>query len=193
MPDFRRIFLPGGSYFLTLVTQHRQPIFAIERWRTCLGEAIRTAGMRHPFHIDAVVLLPDHLHLIMRLPSSTDDFSLRVASIKSTFTRTFLAHGGHEAATSAAQQRKRRRGVWQRWFWEHLIRDERDFEMHLNYIHYNPVKHGLTMCPHQWEPSSFQRHVIARNYEPAWCCCCDGQTIEPPDFSGIAGEVEGFE
>jgi len=91
----------------------------------------------------------------------------------------------------ASRNKHREAGVWQRRFWEHTIRDERDLQRHMDYIHYNPVKHGLTGCPHAWPHSSFQRWVEAGAYDPLWCCCCDGRPPRRLDLNDIercAGE-----
>lgn len=187
MPSYRRAVVPGGTFFLTLVTEGREPIFADQRWRGLLGDCLREASHRRPFATEAIVLLPDHLHLLMTLPSGDADFSTRVASIKATFTRAYLDAGGVEQPRSESRMRKRRRGVWQRWFWEHTIRDEDDLHRHLDYIHYNPVKHGLARCPHAWDASSFGRHVGMSNYATDWCCACHGRTPMVPDFAWAEG------
>ena len=141
--------------------------------------------------LDAIVLLPNHLHLLLTLPPNDADFSTRIAAIKADFTRGYLAAGGAEQPRSTGRVRKRRRGVWQRWFWEHAIRDDTDLHRHLDYIHYNPVKHGVAACPHAWPFSSFERFVRERSYVRDWMCGCGG-VVRGPDFSGLAvGEMEG--
>lgn len=132
----------------------------------------------------AIVLLPDHLHAIWTLPDRDADFSTRWAAIKANFTRQFLASGGSEAGPA---RRKGGRAVWQERFWEHVVRDEADFNRHLDYIHFNPVKHGLTTCPHSWEFSSFNRWVAQRGYDADWLCSCGGRKPNMPDFSNMAG------
>jgi putative transposase len=192
MPTYRRLLVPGGTYFLTLVTENRAPLFLEAAARQMLHDAIADCRRRRPFDLEAGVLLDDHLHFLITLPPGDADFSTRVAAIKAGFTRAFLAAGGAEQPRSAARVRKRRRGVWQRWFWEHRIRDVEDLNRHLDYIHYNPVKHGRAPCPHAWPHSSFQRHVRLGSYESDWQCSCNGRTCPPPDFSGLAvGEIEG--
>lgn len=187
MPNFTRSVSPGGTFFFTLVTENRARLFDEEQARTILGNAIRVARGKRPFELDSIVLLPDHLHLILTLPSRDADFSTRLASIKAAFTHEFLASGGIEQPRSESRVSERRRGVWQRWFWEHLIRDENDLHRHRDYIHYNPVKHGLTQCPHDWTFSSFDRHAHAMHYEQDWCCSCKGQNPQIPDFSWAEG------
>lgn len=185
MPTFRRAFSPGGTYFFTLVTENRAPILCDDLSRKLLHNAIATCATRGPFTLDAIVLLPDHLHILMTLPHNDTDFSTRISAIKANFTHNFLASGGSEQSRDATRIRKRRRGVWQRWFWEHLIRDQEDLNRHLDYIHYNPVKHGLASCPHAWPHSTFGRFVKDDCYTEDWQCSCDGRQCAPMKFDGL--------
>ncbi len=111
-----------------------------------------------PFHIDAIVVLPDHLHCIWRLPSGDADFSGRWREIKKAVSREVERRTNHHNG----------RPVWQRRFWEHLIRDEEDWRRHVEYIHYNPVKHGLARRPADWPWSSFARAVARGWHEVGW-------------------------
>ena len=142
MPDFRRYFVPGGTYFFTLVTAGRRPLFGHEEARTLLGKIVREECKRAPFETVAIVLLPDHLHAIWTLPPGDDDYARRWQAIKAKFTVHWLASGGAEGEVTPGYRRQRRRGVWQPRFMEHTIRDEQDLHHHADYIHYNPVKHG---------------------------------------------------
>jgi putative transposase len=157
-------------YFFTLVTGGREPILVSDSARWCLKAAIVEARTRWPFEIPAIVLLPDHLHAIWAMPRGDAEFPRRWAWIKRAFTVNWIEQGGSETAVSRSQWNGRRRGVWQRRFWEHLIRDENDFQRHCDYIHYNPVKHGLVRCPQEWPYSSFHRFVEAGDYEANWGC-----------------------
>jgi putative transposase len=168
MSDYCRYFVPGGTYFFTVVTERRSRLFADEAARRLLGEAMRECRLRYPFEIAAIVLLPEHLHALWTLPTGDDVYSLRWRRIKREFTRAWLQCGGAEAERSPARLRERRRGVWQRRFWEHTIRDESDLEAHFDYIHYNPVKHGLVRRPQDWPWSSFQRWVREGHYSLDW-------------------------
>jgi putative transposase len=179
MPNYRRLFQPGGTFFFTLVTAGRRPLFAQESARRCLHQTIGETQARWPFDLTAVVLLPDHLHCIWKLPEDDADYSTRWACIKKAFSRLWLASGGAETAVSRARQAHRETGVWQRRFWEHTIRDEDDFLHHVNYIHYNPIKHGLARCPHAWPWSSFHRWVEQGYYRPTWLCDCDAPVTPP--------------
>jgi putative transposase len=127
-----------------------------------------------------------------RAPARADDPATRrfglldaLAFIKARFTHEWLESGGAERPRTGSRIFNRRRGVWQRHFWEHLIRDPRDFEHHVDYIHYNPVKHEHVTCPHAWEYSSFHQWAARNSYEPDWCCACDGNLVVPPSFSDL--------
>lgn len=170
MPNYRRAHVPGGTFFFTVVTYQRRRLFHIAENRALLREVIRECQRDWPFEMNAIVLLPDHLHAIWTLPSGDENYSARWSVIKKTFTTRFLANGGDDPQVSAGKQRERRRGVWQRRFWEHTIEDEDDFETHFDYIHFNPVKHQFVKCPGDWEPSSFHRWVKAGVYPANWAC-----------------------
>ena len=168
MPNYRRWRIPGGSYFFTAVTASRRPILTPDLGRRCLHEALAEVQAATPFEIFAIVLLPDHVHSIWNLPIGDDDFSSRWAQVKSTFTKKYLAGGGVEAPISASRRMKGDRGVWQRRFWEHLIRDNDDLKRCVDYLHYNPVKHGLVSRVRDWSWSSFQRFVALGEYTQNW-------------------------
>ena len=180
MPNYRRAHVPSGTFFFTVVTHRRRRLFDSEANRALLGDVIRDCQRDWPFEVNAIVLLPDHLHALWTLPSGDGDYSGRWSVIKKDFTTRFLASGGKDNQISAGKEREGRRGVWQRRFWEHAIRDEDDFQTHFDYIHYNPVKHGLVNCPGEWGPSSFHRWVARGVYPAGWAC---GQH-PPPVFTG---------
>jgi putative transposase len=185
MPDYRRAVLPGGTYFFTLVTYRRAPILCDPLARRLLRESVDACVRATAFTVDAMVLLPDHLHAMLTLPPGDADFSSRWSRIKRSFTQRWLAASGWEGAVSFSQGKDRRRGVWQRQFWEHAIRDRRDYNAHLDYICYNPVRHGLAACPHEWPWSSFHRLVDRGVYERTWCCGCDQRCVTPPKFGAL--------
>jgi putative transposase len=140
---------------------------------------------REKFEPLALVLLPDHLHCIWKLPEGDSAFSVRWACVKKRFTQLRLASGQRQERISKAREHHRERSIWQRRFWEHTIRDETDFIRHVNYIHYNPVKHSLVECPHHWAYSSFHQWVTQGYYDTNWLCTCDGRESQQPDFQEI--------
>src|SRR5215211_3224537 len=137
MTNYRRSFVPGGSYFFTVNLCDRRSRLLIERIGA-LRSAFRDVRTCHPFSIDAIVVLPDHLHAIWTLPDGDADFPLRWRLIKSTFSRS-LPQGEQ---VSASRREKGERGIWQRRYWEHVLRDDADYAAYMDYIHFNPVKHG---------------------------------------------------
>jgi putative transposase len=189
MPEYRRAYEPGGRFFFTLVSDRRQPIFLDPAARDALREAIELVASQRPFELAAIVLMPEHLHCLWRLPEEDSDFSGRWSCIKKAFSRRWLAMGGGENMRSDSRKNHRESGIWQRRFWEHTIRDERDWIAHMNYIHYNPVKHGLAACPHLWPYSTFERYVKNKSYEPDWQCVCDGREPRKINFDWIDATV----
>jgi putative transposase len=183
MPEYRRPFSPGGTFFFTVVTQDRQPILCSNLARPLLRSAIATTRADRPFHQLAMVLLDDHLHALWQLTPGDADFSTRWAAIKARFTKAYLLAGGMEATVTTDRALHGGRGVWQQRFYDHLIRDESDLNRHLDYIHYNPVKHGMATCPHAYPYSTFSKWVDRKGYEGNWCCTCGGGVVRPPDFS----------
>lgn len=170
MTNWRRAQVPGGTFFFTLVTEDRAPILTTPRARSLLREVTLECRRQWPFEIEAVVLMPDHLHAVWRLPEGDSDYSKRWGWLKKEFTKRWLAGGGTERPVSSSRRGNRRHGVWQRRFWEHVIRDERDLGRHLDYVHYNPVKHGLVERAIDWPWTSFHRFVHEGRYPPDWGC-----------------------
>jgi putative transposase len=187
MPNYRRAVVADGTFFLTIVTHHRRPLFADPENVTRLREALRAVRGERPFEIDAGVVLLDHLHFIWTLPEGDADFSSRVGRMKVLFTKSLREDGGTVggAHPTGSRVKHRESDVWKRRFWEHVVRDTDDLNLHLDYIHYNPVKHGLVSCPHAWKESSFGRWVRRGGYEQTWCCCCGGRASTPPDFARV--------
>jgi putative transposase len=151
MPNYRRAWLPGGTFFFTLVTNQRRPIFMEESARHILKQAF-AEGMKKAgkFEIVAFCLLPDHLHCIWTLPENDGDYSTRWKVIKAWFSHAYRKQGGTPGDLTASKIQKGEVGIWQRRFWEHLIRDLDDLNRHIDYIHYNPVKHGLVQSVNAW-------------------------------------------
>jgi putative transposase len=188
MPDYKRWFSVGGTYFFTVVTYNRRRIFCDANGRSSLHQALSQVQSSHPFEMLSIVLLPDHLHCIWKMAETDDNFSVRWSMIKRKFTKLWLSGGGRDVRVSASRTKRGERSVWQRRFWEHLIRDQLDFARHMDYIHYNPVKHGYVKCPHQWEHSSFHRWVKEGVYKFGWLCQCQEER-KPPDFEAISHTV----
>ena len=164
---YRRVVIEGACYFFTVVTHERQRLFSDPQTVQLLADAIAKVRVRHPFEIEAQVILPDHLHTIWTLPDGDANYAARWRLIKEGFTRAYCQSHGTPERTATARARGEQ-PVWQRRFWEHLIRDDRDFSVHLDYIHRNPVRHGLVSAPRDWPQSSFADWVARGVYDPAW-------------------------
>jgi putative transposase len=173
MTGYRRNFVAGGCFFFTVNLADRRHHLLTENI-DALRTALRETQQRHPFSIDAIVVLPDHLHAVWTLPEGDADFSTRWRLIKTSFSRN-LAAGEPVSGSRAA---KGERGIWQRRYWEHTIRDEKDFERHIDYVHINPVKHGYVTRVRDWACSSFHRMVKLGVYPQDWA----------GDVSGLDGE-----
>lgn len=167
MSEYRRAFVPGGTFFFTVVTHQRQPLLT-EAWcREALHQAIAHTRETHPLDIIAWVLLPDHMHAIWRLPQGDADFSLRWSLIKQSVTRVHAARL-ESRQLSKSRGKRREGGLWQRRFWEHQIRDDNDLARHVEYIHYNPVKHGHVARVIDWPYSTFHRFVRSGDFPEDW-------------------------
>ncbi|NQU25753.1 MAG: transposase [Candidatus Nealsonbacteria bacterium] len=178
MPDYRRWYVPGGTYFFTVVTYRRTPFLCDEMARRLLRESMELEAAKRPFEMHAIVLLPDHLHSLWTLPPDDDKYSQRWSAIKAEFTRNWLRAGGCEGRVTAGEHGEQRRGVWQPRFMEHTIRDEDDFENHFNYIHYNPARHGHVVATKDWPWSTFHKYVQLDVYSPEW-------GTNPMDFPSV--------
>jgi putative transposase len=153
MVRYRRNRLPGGRFFFTVALADRHSRALVEHVGA-LRDSFRMAQSKRPFATEAIVILPDHLHAILTLPEGDHDFAGRWRRIKSYFTRQVAAlHPGLQP------NRRGEYGLWQRRFWEHTIRDDNDLARHIDYIHFNPVKHGHVLHVRDWPYSSFHRYV----------------------------------
>jgi putative transposase len=168
MPDYRRWYVPGGTYFFTAVTYNRRPILCSALARNGLHKAIDTIRQRHPIELVAVVLLPDHIHTIWTLPQGDAAYPVRWKRIKEEFTLSYLVGGGTEVPPSPSRVRQGERGVWQRRYWEHVVRDEEDLKRCVDYVHWNPKKHGYVSNVCDWHWSSFDRYVELCEYTRDW-------------------------
>lgn len=165
MPNYRRYRIPGGSYFFTvnLLQRHGNDLLIkeIDRFR----DTILNVKQLRSFHIDAWVVLPDHMHCIWTLPPGDDDYTGRWRAIKAIFSRSLP----HTERRSKVRIARGERGIWQRRFWEHAIRDNKDYSAHMDYIHYNPVKHGYVKQVVDWPLSTFRHWVDKGVYPIDWC------------------------
>ncbi len=164
MTEYRRAWLPGGTWFFTVnLAERRGNRLLIERIDV-LRKAFQSVRLRRPYRLQAIVILPDHLHCIWTLPPDDTDFSRRWSLIKAQFSR------GIDKGERISESRSKRgeRGIWQRRFWEHLIRDGEDFRRHVDYVHWNPVKHGHVASVADWPHSSFHDYVRRGLYSANW-------------------------
>ena len=169
MPDYRRAFVAGGTWFFTVNLLQRQSSQLLVEHIELLRQVVSEVRHKYPFKIDAWVVLPEHMHCVWTLPPNDSDFSTRWRLIKSGFSRRIPKKENR----SAVRLRNNERGIWQRHYWEHLIRDELDFQRHLDYIHMNPVKHGWVRQVKDWPYSTFHRYVQEGVYSLDWCGVVD--------------------
>ena len=162
---YRRVYIEGGCYFFTVATEKRRKIFADDDNVKRLRAAFKTVMEKRPFVIDAAVVLPDHLHFIWTLPEHDSDYSTRWRLIKTAFTKQltqpFLVENTN-------RNKKRQQDIWQHRGWEHCVRDERDLQQHIDYIHYNPVKHGYVKRASDWQYSSIHRYIRTGVLDKDW-------------------------
>lgn len=184
MPNFRRFRVPGGTYFFTINLLERYPNDLLVRHIESLREAVSKVKQDRPLHIDAWVVLPDHLHAVWTLPAGDDDFSLRWRLIKQRLSHLLPPTERRSDVRLARSER----GIWQRRFWEHVIRDEEDYAAYLDYVHINPVKHGRAACVVDWPYSSFHRLLAAGVYPETWAA--EGVTdMEAGERRGPRGAI----
>jgi putative transposase len=173
MTAYRRNPVAGGTYFFTLnLADRRLPLLTDNIG--LLRAAFRYTRRRHPFTIEAIVILPDHLHALWTLPAGDSDFATRWRLIKTVFSRGLRP----TKRVSASRSRKGERGIWQRRFWEHTIRDSDDVARHIDYIYFNPVKHSYVERVQDWPFSSFHRMARLDCYPPEWA----GRPCDEPDI-----------
>jgi putative transposase len=171
MVNYRRNLVPGGTYFFTVALANRRSSVLVDNVDS-LRQAFLKARTERPFEIDAIVILPEHLHTIMTLPLTDPDYSGRWRRVKGLFTRALVNSGMFIARDSRGEYQ-----LWQHRFWEHTIRDDTDFERHVDYIHFNPIKHNLVSRVADWPHSSFHRYVK--------------RGVLPRDWAGVAGAANG--
>lgn len=163
--NYRRLYLPGVTYFFTINLKNRKSnllVLEIDKFR----KAVRNVKRKHPFEIEAVVVMPDHVHMMIKLPQGDLDYPLRIRLIKSSFSYQLQK----KEYISQARKNKKERGIWQRRYWEHVIKDEKDYAHHWNYILYNPVKHGYVKQASEWFYSSIHREIQSGSLPVNWAC-----------------------
>ncbi len=178
MSNYLRARLPGGTYFFTVNLLERRRRLLVDHIAD-LRAAFRATQAVRPFEVIAIVILPDHLHCVWRLPAGDADNANRWAQIKSGFSRCLP----RDERRSLQRIARRERGIWQRRYWEHLIRDDNDLRRHVDYIHFNPVKHGHVSRVIDWPYSSFRRWVADGVNGVEWGVGC-GVGLSPPYEAG---------
>lgn len=163
MPDYRRNRVMGGTFFFTVNLLERRTKLLVEHIQL-LRSVVKTVQKKQPFIIDAWVVLPDHMHCVWTLPEGDDDYPSRWKAIKTLFSRAIPK----TERLSAVRQAKGERGIWQRRYWEHTIRSDKDYQAHVDYVHINPVKHGLVKQVKDWPYSTFHKLVEQGIYPEDW-------------------------
>jgi putative transposase len=163
MPNYRRAFVPNGCWFFTHNLHNRQETLLIDNI-AALRSAFRQTQKKYPFTVEAIVVLPEHMHAVWKLPPDDADFATRWRLIKTRFTKSLPKR----EARSPIRKARGERGIWQRRFWEHLIRDDRDYARHIEYCYINPIKHGLVRRVQDWPHSSFHRDVSHGLFPTDW-------------------------
>lgn len=163
MPLYRRSRTSGGTYFFTVTLEDRSSRLLVDQM-DALRAAYGAVARLHPFETVAICILPDHVHAVWRLPEADSDYSSRWQQIKRRFSSLVQA----DARRSRSLRSKREKGLWQRRFWEHQIRDDEDLARHVDYIHINPVKHGHVQAVAEWPYSSFHRWVRDGHLPASW-------------------------
>jgi putative transposase len=164
MSDYRRAWHPGGTYFFTVNLLQRYVNDLLTQHIGLLRNVVRSVRSRHSFHIHGWVVLPEHLHCVIELPPGDADFATRWRLIKMNFSKALPK----TERLSAVRAARGERGIWQRRYWEHLIRDDADMQAHMDYVHFNPVKHGWAKHVADWPYSTFHHCVKNGLYPPEW-------------------------
>lgn len=172
MVKYRRYYVPGGIYFFTVVLQDRQSNWLV-KYINELTAAMRRVKQIHPYKIIAMVILPDHLHAMWEMPENDENYSIRWICIKREFAKNL-----RKSRVRIQKNRFGENELWQRRFWEHAIRDEKDYEKHVDYIHYNPVKHGYVNSVKEWPFSTFHQFVQQGLLPLNWCYQNDDIEVE---------------
>ncbi len=161
--QYRRTDIEGACYFFTINLENRKSSLLIDKF-SHLRDVINHVKQKHPFKLDALVIMPEHFHMMITLPENDNNFANRIMLIKSGFSRKIPK----TEDINRSRIHKRERGIWQRRYWEHFIRDEKDYERHVDYIHYNPVKHGYVKKAVDWKYSTIHKYIELGVYDKNW-------------------------
>ncbi|GAA5004489.1 transposase [Pseudoluteimonas lycopersici] len=172
MTQYRRSLTPGSTYFFTVNLSNRRSKLLTSHVEV-LRKAFAAVMAAHPFVIDAMVVMPDHLHAVWTMPPDDADYALRWRLIKTRFSRAMP----RTERRSVSRMAKGERGIWQRRYWEHEIRDAIDMQRHVDYIHINPVKHGYVARAADWPHSSIHRFIERGDLPCDWACDCEEITM----------------
>ncbi len=181
MRRYIRNYVPGGTFFFTVVTYERRRFLTDPLARQSLREALRHVRGKWPFEVVAIVVLPDHFHTVWTMPQGDADYSLRMQKIKEVFTKKYLSSGGLAAMPTASEADHGQWGVWQPRFWEHTVRSHDDLKGCADYVHWNPLKHGLVRRVIDYPWSSFHRYVRLGEYAGDWGAYDPCPEIEMPE------------
>jgi putative transposase len=168
----RRYYIPNSQIFITVVTQNRSPVFTNKVNIELYWKVAQSVQTLHPFHLFAYCVMPDHFHWILQMPEEQPDFSKVIQSFKWNYLREYKKLHGIQGSLS----------LWQKRFWDHVIRDEKDLQTHVDYVHYNPVKHGFVQDPIEWENSTFRFWQEKGMYDPDWGCVIEPASIKSVDL-----------
>lgn len=172
MPNFLRYYIPNAITFITCITRDRFPYLKSKKDVDLFFETLARADEFYRFELLAYVVLPDHFHWLMKVDDSSGNFSKVMHSIKRNFTLNYKkAHHVHTPLN-----------IWQSRFWDHVIRDTVDLEIHIDYIHWNPVKHGYAYRPERWPYSTYQEWMDRGYYMPSWGCSAEPENLTGMDF-----------
>jgi len=182
MSNFKRYKSPGSTWFFTIVTYQRRRFLCDDRVRNALRDAIGKVQTKYPFSVEAWVLLPNHFHCIWSLPVGDSNFQLRIRLLKRFVTLSCSGFLHRDSISTESRRKRKESTLWQRRYWEHQIRSEKEFKHHMDYIHYNPVKHGFCQSPIEWPYSTIHRLTKEGNYPEGWAIDPDTGTNENQNF-----------
>jgi putative transposase len=182
MSNYRRDNSQGATWFFTVVTYQRREFLCDDRVRVALRQAIRKVQTNYPFTIQAWVLLPDHFHCLWTLPEQDSNFQLRISLLKRFVTQACSEFLHRDSSSTASRRKRNESTIWQRRYWEHKLKTEKDFKHHMDYIHYNPVKHGLGQSPVEWPYSTIHQLIKKGIYAENWACDPDNNSKDKQTY-----------